>query len=70
MENNTEGIEKINANQIKDIEPEVNGIAGIWVPCTGIIDYVEATQKMIDIAISINNDSKVLFSNEVLKMIH
>ena len=38
------------------------------MPCTGIIDYVEATQKMIDIAISLNNNSKVLFSHEVLKI--
>ena len=68
IENNTEGIERINASQIKEIEPEVNGLSGIWVPCTGIIDYVEATQKMIDIACSLNQNSKVLFSHEVLKI--
>ena len=68
VENNTEGIERIDASQIKEIEPEVNGLSGIWVPCTGIIDYVEATQKMIDIACSLNISSKVLFSHEVLKI--
>jgi L-2-hydroxyglutarate oxidase len=47
IENKTEGLEKINLDQIKQIEPEVNGISGIWVPCTGIIDYVEATQKNV-----------------------
>ena len=67
IDNNTEGIERINDSQIKEIEPEVNGLSGIWVPCTGIIDYVEATQKMIDIA-SLNQNSKVLFSYEVLKL--
>ena len=41
-ENNIEGIQKINSNEIREIEPEVNGIAGILVPCTGIIDYVKA----------------------------
>ena len=70
IENNIEGIEKINASQIKEIEPEVNGLSGIWVPCTGIIDYVEVTQKMIDIAISLNGNSKVLYSHEVLKIIN
>ena len=70
IENNTEGIEKINASQIKEIEPEVNGLSGIWVPCTGIIDYVEATKKMIDIAISLNVNSKLLFSHEVLKIVN
>jgi L-2-hydroxyglutarate oxidase len=65
LENNTEGIEKINANQIKEIEPEVNGIAGIWVPCTGIIDYVMATKKMVDVACGWNENSDVLLSQEV-----
>ena len=65
LENNTEGIEKISANQIKDIEPEVNGIAGIWVPCTGIIDYVMATKKMVDVARGWNENSDVLLSQEV-----
>ena len=65
LENNIEGIEKINANQIKDIEPEVNGIAGIWVPCTGIIDYIMATKKMVDVALGWNENSDVLLSEEV-----
>lgn len=68
IENNTEGIEKINASQIKEIEPEVNGLSGIWVPCTGIIDYIQATQKMIEIACDLNPSSKVLFNHEVLKI--
>ena len=63
--NNTEGIEKINADQIKEIEPHVNGIAGIWVPCTGIIDYVMATNKMVDVARGWNDNSDVLLSQEV-----
>jgi L-2-hydroxyglutarate oxidase len=65
IENNTEGIEKINADQIREIEPEVKGIAGIWVPCTGIIDYVGATKKMLEIATAINEDSKVFLGHNV-----
>ena len=65
LENNTEGIEKVNANQVKEIEPEVNGLAGIWVPCTGIIDYVMATKKMVDVACGWNENSDVLLSQEV-----
>ena len=68
VENNTEGIEKINAEQIKEIEPEVNGIAGIWVPCTGIIDFVGATNKMLEVALATNEKSKVLLSHEVLDL--
>tara|TARA_B100000674_G_scaffold463691_1_gene444944 strand:+ start:1437 stop:2654 length:1218 start_codon:yes stop_codon:yes gene_type:complete len=68
VENNTEGIEKINAEQIKEIEPQVNGIAGIWVPCTGIIDFVGATNKMLEVALANNEKSKVLLSHEVLDL--
>ena len=39
LANGVEGIEKINAQQIKEIEPHCVGIEGLWVPCTGIIDY-------------------------------
>ena len=63
--NNTEGIEKITADQIKDIEPHVNGIAGIWVPCTGIIDYVGATNKMAEIACATNENSNLILGEEV-----
>jgi L-2-hydroxyglutarate oxidase len=65
IENKTEGLEKINLDQIKQIEPEVNGISGIWVPCTGIIDYVEATQKMLEIGASLNEKSQVLLGYNV-----
>ena len=68
VENNTEGIDKINSEQIKEIEPEVNGIAGIWVPCTGIIDFVGATNKMLEVALATNEKSKVLLSHEVLDL--
>ena len=63
--NNTEGIEKVNADQIKEIEPHVNGIAGIWVPCTGIIDYVGATNKMAEIACATNEKSSLILGEEV-----
>ena len=68
VQNNTEGIEKITAEQIKEIEPEVNGTAGIWVPCTGIIDFVGATNKMLEVALATNEKSKVLLSHEVLDL--
>ena len=65
MENKIEGIEKINADQVKEIEPHVKSIGGIWVPCTGIIDFVAATRKMVALALAINKDSKVFMSCEV-----
>lgn len=64
--NNTEGIEKIDANKVKEIEPFVESIGGIWVPCTGIIDFVGTTNKLAEITASINPDSKILTSHEVI----
>jgi len=62
-ENEIEGIERINGDQIKEIEPFCEAIDGIWVPCTGIIDFVAATEKMVKIALSKNTESK-LYLNE------
>ena len=45
-ENEIEGIEKISTQRIKDIEPSSNGISGILVPCTGIIDFVKVAEKL------------------------
>lgn len=64
LENKIEGIKKINAEQIKEHEPYCVGIAGIWVPCTGIIDYVAATNKMVELALAINPASQLELKTE------
>ena len=45
LENGLSKIEKINAGQLKEIEPHVQGIAALRVPYTGIIDYVALAEK-------------------------
>lgn len=57
--NGIEGMERITAEQIKEIEPFCEGIAGVRVGCTGIIDFRGATEKMAAIAVSIQPLSKV-----------
>lgn len=64
LKNKIEGIEKISADQIKEHEPYCVGIAGIWVPCTGIIDYVAATEKMVELALAINSASQLQLNTE------
>ncbi|HAW50750.1 MAG TPA: L-2-hydroxyglutarate oxidase [Flavobacteriales bacterium] len=64
--NNTEGIEKIDAKRIEEIEPFVRGIAGLWVPCTGIIDYRGATAKMVELTLGIQPKSNLRLNEEVL----
>lgn len=41
--NGLTGIKKISAKEIKDYEPHAEGIAGIFVPQTGIVDYSKVT---------------------------
>lgn len=66
LANNTEGIELINAKQVQEIEPFVKSIGGIWVPCTGIIDFKGATEKMAEIALSMQPKSEIKLNHEVV----
>lgn len=66
LENKIEGIEMINADQVRDIEPHVQSIGGIWVPCTGIIDFRGATVKMVELALATQEGSKLFLETEVL----
>jgi len=65
LANNVQGIEELTAEQVKDIEPFVECVAGISVPSTGIINFVEVTKKMVEIIRCINRDSSLLVSQEV-----
>ncbi|MDD2984041.1 MAG: L-2-hydroxyglutarate oxidase [Crocinitomicaceae bacterium] len=67
--NNTEGLERITAEQIKEHEPFVEGIAGLWVPCTGIIDFRGATEKMVELALAIQPESKLMLQHEVTDVV-
>ncbi|MEY4570880.1 MAG: hypothetical protein RLZ10_73 [Bacteroidota bacterium] len=64
VQNQIEGIRKINTDEVKEIEPYVECIAGIYVPVTGIIDFRGATAKMVELALSINPESEVRLSTE------
>lgn len=70
LDNNTEGIEKIDANQLKDIEPYVKSIGGIWVPCTGIIDFRGTTEKLAELVVAKQSESKIVLGEEVLSYEH
>ena len=68
-ENGLNGIERLTPDEVKDIEPFCEAIAGIFVPQTGIIDYRRATEVMTEVALSTNEDSKVLLGTEVKDII-
>lgn len=48
LENGLDKISKISVEELKEIEPHVNGIAAINVPYTGIIDYVAVAERYAD----------------------
>lgn len=64
LANGVEGIELIDARRIKEIEPFCEGIAGIWVPCTGIIDYADVARKYVELIRA--SGSKVITGCEAL----
>ena len=68
LENNIEGLKKLTPDQIKEIEPEVEGIAGLLVPCTGIVDFPGATKKMVECALEIQENSQLKLNTEVLSI--
>ncbi len=67
--NGTEGIEKIDGNQVKEIEPYVKAIGGIYVPCTGIVDFVGATKKMVELGLTFNTSNALKLKFEVKDVI-
>ncbi len=58
FQNGLEGLKKINHNEMKEIEPYVNGIEGIFVPQTGIINYFEVSKKYLEIILKYNSEIK------------
>ena len=60
------GLQIIGKNKIKDIEPFVEGAAALFVPESGIIDYKAVTNKLSELIIQINPNSKIQTSCEVL----
>jgi (S)-2-hydroxyglutarate dehydrogenase len=49
LANGVEDIEIIDPKRIKEIEPYCEGISGIWVGCTGIIDYGDVARKYAEL---------------------
>ncbi len=63
--NGVEDVVKIDAARIKEIEPYCVGIAGLWVGCTGIIDYADVSRKYVELIREKFSGSKVLTGHEV-----
>lgn len=61
--NGLPGLRMLNEKELKKIEPHVNGIAGIFVPQTGIINYTAVSEKYLEIIKRL--DGKIEFGSKV-----
>lgn len=67
--NGVEDTRLITAEEIKEIEPYCEGIAGIWVGCTGIIDYVGLTEKLAELLTKKFEGSRVFLNTEAKEFV-
>jgi len=61
--NGLEGLRRLSADEIKEYEPFVVGIDGLFVPDTGIVDYNHVTEKFAEIART--NGCQVLLNTRI-----
>lgn len=64
--NGLKGLKILTPKEFKEIEPYADGIAALWVPDSGIIDYRQVTNKFAELILKINPKSKIICSCEVL----
>lgn len=57
--NGLEGIKRLDAEQIKEYEPHVTGVEGLFVPQTGIVNYKEVTEKYAELIEKKGGDLKL-----------
>ena len=60
------GVRKLNQNEIQEIEPHCRGVAGLFVPQTGIVDYVEMANRMSQLVTFLGGE--VLTGQEVINI--
>ena len=65
--NGLKGLKRVGKNEIKEYEPNVNGIEGLYVPETGIVDYKQVTNKYVEKII--NNGGKLFTKNKFQRLI-
>ena len=64
VENGLGNLKILSEAELKEYEPNVNGIAGIHVPQTGIIDYKVVSEKMKEVLLA--KEIEIKFNEEVI----
>ena len=65
-QNGLENLQILTPLQFKNIEPNAEGVAALWVPQSGIIDYKEVSNKFAELIKQMNPKSKIALNCEVL----
>jgi len=58
QENGLAGLKRLSAEGIKEYEPHVNGLQGIFVPQTGIVDYTQVSFKYAELFSQLGGEIK------------
>lgn len=57
LANGLEGIRRIGAEELREIEPHVQGLAAIWAPQAGIISYKDVAEKYLEIVLQSSGEA-------------
>jgi len=63
-QNGLQNLKKLSKDQLKEYEPHVNGLAGIFVPQTGIVDYKKVAEKYGELIQK--SDANIHFGEQVI----
>lgn len=64
IENGLTGLKKLSKDELKEYEPHVAGVAGVSVPQTGIIDYLDVSRHYKEVIET--HDAQFNFNEEVI----
>ena len=67
-QNGLEDLQILTPLQLKNIEPNAEGVAALWVPQSGIIDYKEVSNKFAELIKQLNPNSKIALNCELLNI--
>jgi len=66
VKNGLKGLKMLTPEEFKKIEPNTEGIAALWVPDSGIINYKSVCNKLADLITKTNPKSKIACNCELL----
>ncbi len=66
--NGLNGLVPLDPDTIREHEPHCQGLAGLYVPQTGIIDFSQVSRTLVDVLRGVGVD--IFFSKSVFKIIH